>query len=394
MLVASIALVALALVGHAALWVGIVNRWHGTGFPRKLVKSVTLLFYAALFLLPPLGAWQLASVESGAWWKTGQKPPLNWASAYTVFCAAYGAVHVPLWAWWRWHCGRPLSSVTHRHEQIVNLADKLGAPPTTSPRTRLFCRIPFNQLWQLHVSEYELAVPGLPAELEGLAICHLSDLHFSPRIERSYFDEVVRIANEMQVDLVALTGDVCDKARFIDWIPETLGKVEARVAKFFILGNHDLRTHDVARLRATMQAAGFSDVGGRLTTLDDHPIVVAGNERPWFRQSVPAIDRLPENSLKLLLSHSPDQWAWARQHGFDLMLAGHTHGGQIRFPLVGPVICPSWHGTKYSCGFFAAGPTLMHVSRGTASLFPYRLNCRPEMTKLVLRATGTGERAP
>lgn len=76
-----------------------------------------------------------------------------------------------------------------------------------------------------------------------------------------------------------------------------------------------------------------------------------------------------------------------QRHQFDLMLAGHTHGGQIRFPLLGPIVCPSLHGTKYASGFFEAGPTLLHVSRGTGSLFPYRLNCRPQVVKLVLRST-------
>ncbi len=386
MMVVTIGLISLALLGHAALWVGVVNRWHGTGFPRKLVKSVTLVFYAALLGLPSLVAWQFVADNSGRWWSTGTMPPVNWATAYTAFCAAYGAVHVPLWTWWRLRSLQPLASVTEGSETIVDLCQRIGEVPTTSPRTRLFCKIPFNQLWQLHVVEYEIAVSALPASLDGLAICHISDLHFSPRIERAYFDEVVRIANAMEVDLVALTGDVCDKARFIDWIPETLGQMRARLSKLFILGNHDLRTHDVQRLRATMQEAGFTDVGGRLESLADAPIVVAGNERPWFRHAAPSITQLPDDHLKLLLSHSPDQLGWARQHGFDLMLAGHTHGGQIRFPLVGPVICPSWHGTKYSCGFFASEPTLLHVSRGTASLFPYRMNCRPEITKLVLRA--------
>jgi hypothetical protein len=250
----------------------------------------------------------------------------------------------------------------------------------------LFCCIPFNQLWQLSVSEHEVTLPELPASLDGLSICHVSDLHYSPRIDRAYFDEIVRLTNEMQPDLIALTGDVCDKARFIDWIPLTLGKMQARIAKLYVLGNHDLRTHDVARLRVTLSAAGFVDVGGRVEKLAGQPIVVAGNERPWFRDAAPVIDHLPTRTLKLLLSHSPDQFSWGRQQGFDLLLAGHTHGGQIRFPVAGPVICPSWHGTKYAGGFFHSEPTVMHVSRGTASLFPYRMNCRPELTKLVLRS--------
>jgi predicted MPP superfamily phosphohydrolase len=72
-------------------------------------------------------------------------------------------------------------------------------------------------------------------------------------------------------------------------------------------------------------------------------------------------------------------------------VAGHTHGGQICFPLIGPIHCPSWHGVKYASGVFVEPPTVMHVSRGVSSELPIRLNCRPEVTKLVLR---TGNRLP
>jgi len=241
----------------------------------------------------------------------------------------------------------------------------------------------------LHVSEVSVDLPRLPRRLDGLSICHWSDLHFSGRIDRSYFEEVVRLTNALDVDLIALTGDVCDVAHTIDWIPATLGPARSRLGKFFIMGNHDLRTRDVERLRGAMREAGFTDLGGLSQTIEDGAILLAGNERPWFK-ALPDLSAEPGMSrgdvLRILLAHTPDQLPWAREHGFDLMLAGHTHGGQIRFPLIGPVICPSWHGTKYSGGFFHQPPTLMHVSRGTASLFPLRLNCPPEITKLVLRA--------
>src|SRR5262249_32468011 len=92
--------------------------------------------------------------------------------------------------------------------------------------------------------------------------------------------------------------------------------------------------------------------------------------------------------LRVLLAHTPDRYAWARARGFDLMLAGHTHGGQICFPVIGPTVCPSLYGTKYASGFFHERPTLLHVNRGTASLFPLRINCPPELSKLVLRREG------
>ncbi|HVY58387.1 MAG TPA: hypothetical protein VHA77_11100, partial [Xanthobacteraceae bacterium] len=78
---------------------------------------------------------------------------------------------------------------------------------------------------------------------------------------------------------------------------------------------------------------------------------------------------------------------WARRRRYDLMLAGHTHGGQIRFPIIGALLAPSIYGTRYAGGLYYKSPTLMHVSRGVSGLFPVRYNCRPEIT--LLRLVGT-----
>ena len=66
------------------------------------------------------------------------------------------------------------------------------------------------------------------------------------------------------------------------------------------------------------------------------------------------------------------------------MLAGHTHGGQIRFPFIGPIVAPSWWGVRHACGTFHAPPTVMHVSRGISAKTPLRMNCPPELGCLVL----------
>jgi predicted MPP superfamily phosphohydrolase len=89
--------------------------------------------------------------------------------------------------------------------------------------------------------------------------------------------------------------------------------------------------------------------------------------------------------FRIAVAHSPDQYPWAQNYDFDLMLAGHTHGGQIRFPVIGPVLSPSRFGVKYAAGTFYEAPTLMHVSRGIAGTRPLRFNCPPELSKLVLR---------
>lgn len=94
---------------------------------------------------------------------------------------------------------------------------------------------------------------------------------------------------------------------------------------------------------------------------------------------------LKQSPFRILLSHTPDNLSWAKSHHFDLMLAGHTHGGQIRLPWLGAIIAPSFHGSRYASGLYFEPPTLMHVSRGLAGIHPIRLNCPPELALLILK---------
>jgi hypothetical protein len=385
MLALTLLLLALAAFGHAAFWVGMVNRWHALGFGRSVIKSVTLLLYTALFAPLAWAAWHAFRTRWSVreFWD-GEASPLT---IYLALCAAYGAAHLAIWGRQRW-LGRlqPLAVETGP-QYVVDLAQRLGSPPGRGLHTALLGRLPGNQVWQLQVGQFAIAIPGLARELQGLSICHWSDLHLCGRIDRNYFREVVSVTNESPVDLLALTGDICDSASCIEWVPELLGAIKTRLGKYFILGNHDLRTGDVGRLRSAMREAGFTDLGGRALMIADGRILIAGDERPWFKGEPQIPDGMPgQPPLKILLAHTPDRLAWAKQRQFDLLLAGHTHGGQVRFPLIGPVICPSWHGTKYAAGFYHEPPTLLHVSRGTASLFPLRLGCPPEIARLVLRA--------
>jgi predicted MPP superfamily phosphohydrolase len=240
----------------------------------------------------------------------------------------------------------------------------------------------------LCIHEKEIVLPRLPRELDGLAIVHLSDLHLSGKIAQLYFDYVVNRANELNGDLIAITGDILEHERCWDWLPHTIGRLRSRHGTCFILGNHDKRIRDVERLRASLVSLEMHDVGKSswLTEVRGQRILLVGNELPWFGPP-PEFPRAKNQShaLRILLTHSPDQISWARVHDFDLALAGHTHGGHIRLPLLGPVVCPSRFGVKYASGTFYEHPTLLHVTRGISGLDPIRLNCPPELTKLVLR---------
>ena len=126
---------------------------------------------------------------------------------------------------------------------------------------------------------------------------------------------------------------------------------------------------------------------------DNSPLILAGNELPWFK---PAADMTncpvsgpfgrPTRSCS---PHSPDQFKWAIERDFDLMLAGHLHGGQVRLPILGAITSPSLYGVRHAAGVYRSGSTVLHVSRGAGGLTPLRYNCPPEIAILTLRAVPT-----
>jgi uncharacterized protein len=195
----------------------------------------------------------------------------------------------------------------------------------------------------------------------------------------------------LQPDMIALTGDYADYDACIDWIPDTLGRITARYGVYYVMGNHDAFI-DTRRLRETMDASGLVDLGGQWLQLPvrGESVILAGNELPWL---APAADlsRCGPSSrhggpVRIVLAHSPDQINWAKAYEVDLMLCGHTHGGQIRVPLVGAIFMPSIHGVKFDCGLFHLPPTILHVTRGVSGEQSLRWNCAPEIALLTLHA--------
>ena len=251
---------------------------------------------------------------------------------------------------------------------------------------KLWDLLPGNESTQLSIERKTLWVPRMPRRLSGIQITHLSDLHFTGRVSREFFERVVDEANRLESDVIAITGDIIDRAECLSWVAPVLGRLQAKHGVFFILGNHDARPGEKA-VRTALVEAGLISLGGESVMIehDGFQLLLAGDERPWFGEA-PPLDGRSEADVRVLLSHTPDQYAWARQQGFDIVLAGHTHGGQVKLPLIGPVISPSLHGARYADGVFDESPTVMHVSRGLSGLQPFRFGCPPELTRLTLAA--------
>ena len=391
-------ILAFALLGHGWVWVGVVNGTHAVRMPRWLCDVLTLAEFLLGGTLPLLMAFEFWRLRldplAMAGWGALSTPALT----YLAICSPVGAYALVAWARRRMRMDRtPEATRYERRRPIELFADPLQRKAVRSTAARSV-RLPGNEILELDVVERGVQVAQLPAELAGLSILHFSDVHLAGKIQRSYYENLVRVVNAEACDMIALTGDLVDKPECIDWLPKTLGQLRAKHGVYFILGNHDY-CRDHVRIRKTLVDCGLIDVGGarRELTVRGRRIVVAGNERPWFRPlpdlAADSAHHRPDRPLRIVLTHSPDQFDWACGAGADLVLAGHTHAGQIQLPWIGPVFSPCVSGVRYVEGVYSRGATVLHVTRGISAQWPVRYLCRPEIARIELCAVGQSSEA-
>ena len=378
-------LVLAVVVGHFGLNLAIYNRLSGTGLPRKTLKPIVRIFFAETILLPPTVIWLYPIVLADVLADRPQEVPIPTALlAYSWLClSSWIFLGIP-WFMWRPIFGLEWIRLT-REIEVVDVETAVGRPLALSLKCKLESRIPLNQIFDLAIERIELPVVGLPTQLDGYRIAHLSDVHLTGDVHPDFTRYAVDRGTEWRPHLMALTGDIIDKQVCIDWLAEVFSPARARDGCYYVLGNHDTRIVDSQQTREAMDRAGWTDLGSRGLSreLGGVPSLLIGNEHPWYQR--PVIDQQGEEPFRLLLSHCSDQLSWARKHNVTLMLAGHTHGGQGRLPLAGPLLSPSFHGSRYASGDFFKPPTTMHVTRGLSGIHLMRINCRPELSLLTLR---------
>ncbi len=379
------------LLGQLAMSVAAVNRLHSLGYPRWVLKAGDCLCYVVTASLPiAVAIWFLQNnMRAKPAERMADVPPwvLLYLTACSIACIAFIGTRIYQNRWIR-----TTPRLLTNHTRVFDVRKRLGYTPTQQAFTTFCAHLPWNEIFQLSVREKRIQMPTMDPGLNGLRITHLSDLHMTGQLAKPFYEQVVQITNQSESDLVVITGDIVEKVRCLDWIADTLGALKAIHGVCFVLGNHEHRIADETRLRKTLTDAGLIDLGStwKLITHADRPILLGGNELPWYGPAVDFSDAPAAiegvRPLRILLTHSPDQLAWARANDCDLMLAGHTHGGQVRLPWIGPILAPSRFGTRFASGTFYYQPTLMHVSRGIAGTRPLRLNCQPEIARLVLQS--------
>jgi predicted MPP superfamily phosphohydrolase len=243
--------------------------------------------------------------------------------------------------------------------------------------------------------EYEELDPALPP----VRLVHLTDTH----IERASFREaeVVRQVNALRPDLIVLTGDYLNLSYLHDpasaeQFREFIAQLEAPYGIYAVRGTVEPAPGMMAGVvQGTSivwleQEAVTIDVRGQLLTL----VGVACSHDPEVDSGrlALALRGVRDSDLTVLLYHSPDLILEASARQVDLVLSGHTHGGQIRLPLWGPVVTHSMFGRQYASGLFQEGDTTMYVSRGLGfeggGLPRARFLCRPEIVSVELAGTG------
>lgn len=252
---------------------------------------------------------------------------------------------------------------------------------------------------QLAIDDVPVFFPDLPAGLNGFTIVQISDIHVGPFMDSDMLQSIVRRINSMAPDMIILTGDIINwGSSYIDEAAEGLAGLEAEYGVYGVLGNHDFYC-DTERLCSRLEKEGLQILRNswRNIRLENGAILqLAGIDDPKLRRRRPdmhapqlntALEGAPEGLFRILLSHRPGAFEAAAQRGCSLILAGHTHAGQV--------IAPFGNGRKWSLaklfyerdyGLFELGSSRLYINRGLGVVGPpLRINCPREITRLVLR---------
>jgi predicted MPP superfamily phosphohydrolase len=250
----------------------------------------------------------------------------------------------------------------------------------------------------LEINRFELPVRGLSPDFHRFRIVHLTDFHCGGHIPRGYLeDAMARVADE-KPDLIALTGDFVHKGYgHVQTAARLVRSLHAPYGVFAVLGNHDFSVRNALGIRRyprLHQAIADSLGQGGVRVLRNESIqldrsgtglIVAGIDDLWSRQSDPnaALADRCEQTPRVVLAHNPQSVSLFGDHRFDLILSGHTHGGQVNWPGFGRVLLGK-RARRWAAGLYPHREGHIYVNKGVGFGWRFRFGVRPEIAVFTL----------
>jgi len=309
------------------------------------------------------------------------------AAAFAYFLAATGvvALHTLLTL-----ARRGLNAEVDRgRRRVLNAAGNLvmASPIVAIGYGGLVQRTDFR------VREIDIPLSGLPADLDGLRLLQISDIHLSPFLSEAELSRVIDACGELRPQVTLVTGDLISaKDDPLAACIRQLARLKADAGVFGCMGNHEryAKVEDAAErmagrvgirfLRGQAQPLRFGNAVLNLAGVDYQPMA---SRKTYLRGA----DRLlAPGAFNVLLSHNPDVFPVAARQGYNLLLAGHTHGGQVTVEILDQAINPARFLTPYVYGLYRSGAAAAYVTRGIGTIgLPARIGAPPEISLLRLR---------
>jgi hypothetical protein len=283
------------------------------------------------------------------------------------------------------------TAIRWKHDRPARRRGKQDPRPLTVIKSALgeMARVALAEPFMLAIERQQIYLRRLPRALDGLRLVHLSDFHYGPLTDSRHLERAVQAANDLRPDLILLTGDYISQDRvYAAPCAELVGRLRARFGVYAVLGNHDHWT-DAALITDLFRAEGVTvllNEGMRLDLRGESFWLAGVNDTMVGLEDLSlALAGSSDDEMKLLLAHNPIILRRAARAGVDLVLSGHTHGGQVTLR---PEKSRSGRPRRRLLrGLGRRGNTQIYVTRGLGTVvLPIRYGCPPEVSVLELHS--------
>ena len=368
LIVGTVAVLTVALLWY---WAGSIRHARKRGLVRFGLAAVALVIIAGVATSP---------IRIGSKLSSG---PAQWTKGLALLAAAWVLYSVPVLLVFR--------SISRRMPERRRFLRAAAGGTLALPG--ILASAAYIARQDLRYREFDIAMPGLPKDLQGLRIVQISDIHLGAFVNEDLLARAVAMANESRAHIALVTGDLISRVGDpLDLCLQRLSKLRADAGIFGCLGNHEIYAFaeqytaaEGARLgmrflRQASEVLRFGSAELNLAGVDYQP-----RKEPYLRGAEKLIR---PGATNVLLSHNPDVFPVAAGQGFDLTLAGHTHGGQVNFEILHQHVNIARFFTPYIYGRYERGGKSLFVTRGIGTVgAPARLGAPPEVALIRLCAS-------